>query len=160
MSGILGVDPGVNGAAALYEPHRTAASGLRWTVIDLPMVEGGLDVPAFRDWLRRYSPDHAFLEWVSPMKGWGTIPSFRLGTSYGQLRATLACVDIPTSQVTPTSWKRALGLLKAGKDAGRVLALDLFPDQAAMLQRKKDHNRADSLLIAHYGACKLGMFRR
>jgi len=39
----------------------------------------------------------------------------------------------------------------ADKEASRQRALQLFPDQAVNLARKKDHARADAMLLAYFG---------
>lgn len=148
---ILGIDPGKTGALALFDPTRTAKSGLRWIVHDIAPTTGEL-----RDWLRRFAPDHAFLEYVTPMMGWGTVPSFRLGESSGKIQATLECCDVPTIRVVPSAWKRHHGLIKQDKDSGRRLAINTFPELAELLRRKMDHGRADAVLIAAYGASRLG----
>ncbi len=44
-------------------------------------------------------------------------------------------------------WKRLQGLVKKDKEAARLKAQRLFP--WASLKRKKDHNRAEALLIAY-----------
>ena len=54
--------------------------------------------------------------------------------------------------VTPTKWKPAVGIhTGADKEASRQRALQLFPDQAVNLARKKDHARADAMLLAYFG---------
>lgn len=64
--------------------------------------------------------------------------------------------------VQPQTWKRSYGLLAAKlaagerkpdqKELGRQMALRLFPAMEASLARKKDHNRADALLIARWAS--------
>jgi hypothetical protein len=39
----------------------------------------------------------------------------------------------------------------ADKETSRQRALQLFPDQAVTLARKKDHARADAMLLAYFG---------
>jgi hypothetical protein len=55
--------------------------------------------------------------------------------------------------VKPQAWKLALGLSgkKTSKDDSIEMAKMVFPESEDMLQRKKDHGRAESLLIAAYG---------
>jgi crossover junction endodeoxyribonuclease RuvC len=77
---------------------------------------------------------------------------FRFGCCYGALKMALTAFGVPYTAVTPTKWKPAVGIVKgADKEASRLRALQLFPDQAANLARKKDHARADSMLLAYYG---------
>jgi hypothetical protein len=57
--------------------------------------------------------------------------------------------------VRPAQWKKEMGVAKqrgedadAGKEKALELARELFP--AAPLSRRKDHNRAEALLLAHW----------
>lgn len=54
-------------------------------------------------------------------------------------------------------WKRRLGLIGQDKDVGRLLAIQRFPSAAHLLRRKKDHGRADALLIALWAKHQLAM---
>jgi crossover junction endodeoxyribonuclease RuvC len=59
---------------------------------------------------------------------------------------------IPYAEVHPATWKgRMLRDQGKGKDGSRVKALATWPHTAKELSRKKDHNRADALLMAAYG---------
>ena len=51
---------------------------------------------------------------------------------------------------TPQEWQR-FQHIGAAPDAARQRAVQLYPQLAPMLARKKDHNRADALLLAVYG---------
>jgi len=167
---VVAIDPGVTGAAVLYWPDRSVESGLRWVVMDLPTVgdpKRELNPAALRDWLQRHSPDHAFLELVTAMpsipgadgvrRGMGAAGAFRFGGFFYALKAVIACCNIPYTMVTPQSWKKQFGLKGGDKEPSRKRALQLFPDQATMLARKKDQNRAEAMLLAKYGADKLGV---
>jgi hypothetical protein len=82
---------------------------------------------------------------------------FRYGCSYGALKMALAACAVPYTVIAPAKWKPAVGVLKgANKESSRQRALQLFPNQAVNTARRKDHARADALLIAYYGI-KLGM---
>ena len=66
----------------------------------------------------------------------------------------------PCALVEPRAWQRFVGLAGKGKEsrergalpAAVLTARELYPAAAHDLQRVKDHNRAEALLIAHYGA--------
>lgn len=49
----------------------------------------------------------------------------------------------------PNEWKQAMGLAGKDKEAARQKALKLFPSCEG-IKRKKDHNRAEALLLALY----------
>jgi hypothetical protein len=53
----------------------------------------------------------------------------------------------PLEMPTPAQWKAAMGLGK-DKEANRAKAIGMFPK--APLARKKDHNRAEAVLLAEY----------
>lgn len=58
----------------------------------------------------------------------------------------------------PTSWKRHFRL-GSDEDASRALARRLWP-ACGVLERKKDHGRAEALLMARYGLERLDLDRR
>jgi crossover junction endodeoxyribonuclease RuvC len=149
MTAILGVDPGMSGALALC---RDGA----WDVLDVPIVGHEINIPVLCGWLREQKPDHAIVEFASARPGQGVTSMFRFGCAYGEVKALIAAFEIPLTIVAPTRWKPMVGLPKgADKEASRLRALQLFPDQAAHLARKKDHGRADAMLLAHFGAMNL-----
>jgi len=64
----------------------------------------------------------------------------------------LTVLGIPFTFVSPSVWKRAMGLNGTDKEFARTRAKHFFP--TAELHRVKDHNRAEALLIAAYGRGK------
>ena len=93
----------------------------------------------------------AFVERVNAMPGQGVTSVFSFGRSTGIVEGILAAYDIPTTLVTPQAWQKAVGQ-RAGKDGSRERAMQLFPAQVGLFQRKKDDGRSDAALIAYYGA--------
>jgi len=53
--------------------------------------------------------------------------------------------------VTAKMWKKYMGLISRDKNAARRAAIAMFKDNAVDFERVKDHNRAESALIAVYG---------
>ncbi len=77
------------------------------------------------------------------------------GFSSGMLHGIFEALDIQSERVPVSSWKKDLGLVKLGKPGSLELARVLFEDYKDMyLTRKKDHGRAESMLI---GAWALGV---
>jgi crossover junction endodeoxyribonuclease RuvC len=151
---ILGVDPGLSGALAL------CCEG-QWLLLDMPIAGDAkhheINGPELCRWLREHRPDHAFVEYASARPGQGVVSMFRFGVTYGAIKMALAACGVPYTIVTPVKWKSAVGVLKGSdKEASRVRALELFPNQAANLVRKKDHARGDAMLLAVYGTRILG----
>jgi len=56
-------------------------------------------------------------------------------------------LGLPLELHSPSSWKKKMELT-SDKEACRALAVNLFP--TAELSYKKDHNRAEALLLAYY----------
>ena len=73
--------------------------------------------------------------------------------SRGVVDATCRIAGIRVQWVHPQTWKRFYGMIGADKDDARARAKTHFPALAMSLQRVKDHNRAEALLIARYGLC-------
>jgi crossover junction endodeoxyribonuclease RuvC len=147
--GILGVDPGLTGALALYRAGT-------WMFMDMPIVGDAkhheINGPELCKWLREQQPEHAYVEFAAARPGQGVSSMFRFGVTYGATKMALAASGVPYTIITPVRWKAGVGIpAGSDKEASRLRALQLFPDQAANLGRKKDHARADALLLAHYG---------
>jgi hypothetical protein len=148
---ILGIDPGKEGALTLYWPSDGVI-----LIEDMPTMGSGaqccVNGAAIVDWLEPRRPTHAFLEKVTAMRGWGTGSTFRFGRSVGEIRGVLAGMRIPFEPVGPVVWQRHFGISKADKELSRQRAIELAPRHSSLFARKKDHGRAESYLIARYGA--------
>jgi crossover junction endodeoxyribonuclease RuvC len=70
------------------------------------------------------------------------------GYGYGIWIGLLAALQMPYTTIRPIIWKKALGLGK-DKEQARLRAMQLFP--GADLRRKKDHGKAEALLLARWG---------
>ena len=85
--------------------------------------------------------------------GFSAQTAFVQGYNFGLWKGVLeSCVNPETTRVEvvkPQAWKLALGLSgkKTSKDDSIEMAKMVFPESEDMLQRKKDHGRAESLLI-------------
>jgi crossover junction endodeoxyribonuclease RuvC len=148
--GILGIDPGLSGALALYRDGT-------WTLLDMPIVGDAkhheLNGPELCRWLREHCPAHAFVEYAAARPGQGVSSMFKFGVSYGAIKMALAACGIPFTIVTPAKWKHCVGVpTGADKEASRLRALQLFPGQTSNLALKKHHGRADAMLIAYFGS--------
>lgn len=73
----------------------------------------------------------------------------------GVVRAVADIMGATTVPIQPQSWKRWFGLIKKGKEDSRSLAKRLYPSAASDVKRARDHNRAEAVLLAHYGLKKL-----
>lgn len=158
---IIGIDPGLTGSFAWLD-----ASGAYLGVDDLPTMLAGKGTGVLK---RRLNPAGltqlvqdrledepcvAYLEQQTgfgPHLGAGTV--FSLGRTVGAIEGILAGLLIPVHAVPPAVWKRHFGLPGKDKERARALAIELFPQ--APLGRKKDHHKAEALLIALFGYVQL-----
>jgi Holliday junction resolvasome RuvABC endonuclease subunit len=138
---VLGVDPGVTGAYALL-----SSGGAVPVVDDLPVVGNQINAGEWRRVLTRLTPDAAVVELVHSMPKQGVASTFRFGMACGIIRGVLLGAGVPIIDVAPTVWKRYFRLGPDGEQS-RALACRRFPSLPG-LARKKDHNRAEALLIA------------
>jgi hypothetical protein len=157
MALILGIDTGVHGAVAVL------SGGEMTGVVDLPIHRSGsvvwadaLELQAiFRELCvgqRNHVPMRAYVETIHFVRKGGVLHS---PVILGSVLAALQVWGCPIAIVQAAVWKRHFGLLMPGasdtkrKAASLEQARLLFP--AADLERVKDHNRAEALLIAAYG---------
>lgn len=150
---VLGIDPGLHGAVALLDGDRVLL------LEDLPTVQfsegrikNRLDAAGLARMLAPFAGEvfMAIVEKVGARPGEAASGAFSFGYSSGCIAGVLAALNIPTTTVQPAVWKKAL-CLGSDKDLSRSRALELFPSQAGKLARKKDHDRAESLLLAEWG---------
>ena len=158
---IIGIDPGLEGAIAyLVEGHRLIESSIR--VVDTPTTKDGTHRVYLPQEMRRLLAEptqglrcHVFIEKVHSMPKQGVASSFNFGVGFGLWQGLIAGLGLPVTFVTPQRWmKDMMAGMQRGKDSSIVRAQELFPD--APLSRKKDHGRADALLIAEWGRRQLG----
>lgn len=159
---IIGVDPGIGGAACAF--YRADHEGPEFIadIIDMPTLDDGkrreIDDDKFRAWVWKMRPVHAFVENVQPMRGMGSdsqamngAVSFRFGLVVGQIRSSIRACGVKISFIHPQVWKRYYGLKGSDKEQSRQMALQLHPEASHWLKRKKDDGRAEAILLARYG---------
>jgi hypothetical protein len=150
---IIGVDAGLSGALALLEVANNDTTLV--DVIDVPIVGSGakqsVDPILLQQWLLNHGPRHAFLERAQVMPRQGSSSGFKYGRACGSLETTLAICAIPIVVVEPGKWKRHFHLPGGDKEAARLLAIRLYPGEHRFFARRRDHNRAESVLIGLYG---------
>lgn len=154
---LVGIDPGLSGAVAIVELGLAYGAGMMGVAVhDLPVTARqtgkGLEVNArmLAALLHSLGPSHAVIERQGPMPKQGVTSVYSLGRTAGLIEGVLAMHGAAVDWVRPLEWKRAYGLTGKPKDASRSKALELFPGLAAQLTRKRDHGRAEALLIANW----------
>lgn len=140
----VGIDPGQSGAVALVPDG------------ELPQVEEWPGDPSaatdlLRGWVLEYDIQLVALESVHAMPKQGVASTFKFGVNFGVWQGILSALGLPYLMPRPTEWQKGLVRKSDGPDPkARSLAVArrLFPD--VDLQRKKDHGRADALLLAWF----------
>lgn len=161
----LGIDIGVTGAIAAVDKE-----GRFIAVRDLPIIPFGVwkfaDGPglmrAMRDMCRVNDVHHnarVSIEYAGGMGGptFGKTAIASLNRVSGAVVASVMIAGYPLELVSPAKWKALFGLTKKREEKidmkakAAALARMKFPDAEEFLERAKDHNRAESILLAEYG---------
>ena len=157
---VIGIDPGVTGSIALLADGEFAG------FIDIPSVPrrtkgnevNGLQLSEMLDAEVAKHPGAykvGVIERIGIRPGQSASSTSNFGETFGLLKGVLCHARIKYMVVQSSMWKRDLGLLapkneEVDKSAARLAAIEKFPAAAPMLQRVKDHNRADALWIAYW----------
>ncbi|KAH7677286.1 hypothetical protein IHE45_07G073400 [Dioscorea alata] len=160
---VLGVDPDVSGAVALLKPDGSVSSA---QVFDAPNVKvlvgkrvrNRLDARSIVQLLQTFGAPHgtrAYIEQSNPFPQDGKQGWWSGGYTYGLWIGVLVASGFSVVPVTSHEWKNHYELSRSSssKDDSREVASALFPSLSHQLKRKKDHGRAEALLIAAYGRC-------
>jgi crossover junction endodeoxyribonuclease RuvC len=157
VSAFLGIDPGLSGAIASYDPatgdlvvhdiptHTLKRNGKTKREIDLHATARIMDD------LASSAGASITVEQVGAMPSQGVSSVFAFGKAYGALLALAASTFVPLHTVTPQVWKKALQVPSA-KDGARARASALLPRHAGLWPRAKDDGRAEAALIALYAS--------
>ena len=159
---VLGVDPGLTGALGVV----SSRDGLLHCM-DLPICGNGTSTGSMKHWIDVRALDvalrslaerlvfaaesvHVFIERPIPMP---TLPAQTIASQFDTFGAVRALLESKTwgrelRHVNPQEWK-AMFKLGKNKDASRETCRSLYP--TAPVPLVKHHNRAESILIAHYG---------
>ena len=157
---IFGIDPGVSGAiCALKEGNITEIYEMP-TMIDgkknKRQVNGAEVANIFlkeinnQDSNEKGDTAKVVVEHVTAMPGQGVTSMFNFGQSFGVVKGICAALKLPIYFVRPVKWKKHFNLIGTNKDASRTKVIEIFPHISSKIPRKKDSNKADSILIAKY----------
>jgi crossover junction endodeoxyribonuclease RuvC len=160
----VGIDPGLDGAIALIDIIRNETQA--WDTPTLTVTKSSGSKREYNEGMMRTivqgllsrvpSAMHVecALEQIHSMPGQGVRSMFSMGQGYGLWRGLLSMAGVPYKLVAPQTWKKYHGLLGADKEASRLLALQSYPQLAPVLGRKKDHGRAEALLLADFARAR------
>lgn len=161
---VLGIDPGLAGALAVLDFADDILAPSLVSVIDVPTISEGAKrrvwIAPLTEWLMELNPAPVwgFIERAQAMPEQGASSGFIYGRAVGYIEATVLCAGIRLRTAEPQTWKRRLGLIGQDKEGSLRLAKELVRNigDKRLLDRQKDHNRAEAMLIAIYGAGELG----
>lgn len=151
---IAGIDPGLDGAIALFGPGTLQ-------VHDMPTLDiktngknrRQLDIYKLAGFFELYGPSIslACIEDPSSMPSDGVIQAFKFGFNCACAQMAAACSFIPMRLVRPATWKAKMGLT-GDKDRSRQLASQVMPRFSHLWPLKKHDGRAEAALLAVYGS--------
>ncbi|KAK4278852.1 hypothetical protein QN277_016639 [Acacia crassicarpa] len=158
---IIGVDPDVSGAVALLKYEDSGCSA---QVFDSPHVQilvgkrtrKRLDAKSIVQLVRSFDAPigtTAYVEQSIPFPNDGKQGWWGGGFGYGLWIGILVASGFSVVPVPSNTWKTKFELngSRAAKDDSRRVASTFFPSLSSLFGRKKDHGRAEALLIAAYG---------
>lgn len=141
---IIAIDPGKNGGIAIFSVDQNKVIEL------IKMPETPQDILFFLTFYQNNSV--CYLEKVGGLPGMGGSSMFNFGKGFGHLEMALLCRKIPTVEVTPQKWQKALQLGNKGvksntewKNKLKSKAQQLFP-----YINKITLATSDALLILYY----------
>jgi crossover junction endodeoxyribonuclease RuvC len=139
------VDPGaVHAAIAVFH------DAVPVFVDDIRTVNGMLDAAAFAHALQDMKVSRMVVENVHAMPLQGVSSTFRFGMGVGIIHGVAGALRLPLTLVTPGQWKSFHSLATAHKEVARQLAIRKWPEHNRHLDRKKDADRAEALLIGDW----------
>ncbi len=151
---IFGIDPGVSGAICVLKKGEIIEVYEMPTMIDgkknKRQVNGAEVTNILLNELKNETSAKVVVEHVTAMPGQGVTSMFNFGQSFGVLKGICAALKLPIYFVRPVKWKKHFNLIKTNKDASRTKVIEIFPYISSKIPRKKDSNKADSILIAKY----------
>jgi hypothetical protein len=163
----IGIDPGSSGAIAVIDGKRIEFYDTPTLAIKVgKTIKNKQDAAQCALMLRQITAVHqgdvkVTIERVAPMPSFkgpdgedkpqamGVTSAFTFGEGFGIWQGVCAGLLLPYQFVHPATWKKAMmpGMTK-DKDSSRARVMQLYPQCTPDIARKKDHARADALLIA------------
>lgn len=158
---IVGIDPGLKGAIALYDPGIDFLAfyhiPVRWKLVS-KKKRYEIDTSALMVMAREWPGvlETIVIEEPHAMPGAGATSQFAFGLSCGRLFAFAEILSTVRGvgrilYVDPSAWKTAMQC-PADKNRARARAQEVFPDSAAQFAHAADDGKAEAALLAFYAA--------
>jgi len=147
---VIGIDVGASGAIVLLEDGQP----IEWTA--MPTYKVGtatrVNAAALYDFIASCCATHVYIEQVHAMPGQGVVSMFNFGHSCGTVMGVIGAMGLPSTLVTPNSWKREMNLIGTDKDSARSRAIQIWPKWRDLDKKGKGQALADAALIALAGS--------
>lgn len=154
MKYILGIDPGLSGALALY-------NGNELKTFEMPIIKPkkgikgkkSIDGYGLARMIDSWAKDieFAIIEQVHSMPNQSMSSMFNFGEGYGRVKGIIEANFIPLKFVSPQTWKGNLQVSK-DKNKSRERASEIFPKFSNQWCKVKWDGRAEAAMIAYYGS--------
>ena len=151
----IGIDPGISGGIGAVDEDGNLISAHLLPVVSAKKGGKELHLREVCRLIEGYmalGQCFAAIEKVHAMPKQGVRSVWRFAQATGQVEGVIAALRIPYFRVPPQRWqKEYLRFTNGGADKKQrsvMAASELFPDLE--LPRKKDHNKAESVLIADF----------
>ena len=151
---IIGIDPGLSGGIAVLDNNKVLE------LFDMPVMADGkknkkqlnsaLLAKLIKEKTSNSSESAVIVEQVNAMPGQGVTSMFNFGQTFGAIKGICATLELPIFFVRPSKWKKHFELINSSKDASRTKAIEMYPNLAEKLSKKKDVNKSDAILIARF----------
>lgn len=161
MNIVMAIDPGLTGACALLGDGFADVFDL--PAKDDPATGRRIDAVALAALLPQKLPEGATVRvCIESLAngGFGRTSAATVGSQFwtqGTLVSTLELLGLQVDAFIPVpTWKRFFDLAGKRDDPAttmrraRELASQFYPDLADFVQRQRDHNRAEAILIGHF----------
>ena len=164
----IGIDPGTSGAVSFLDTETKEIKFFDTPTVEVrsgKKIKNQMDPVACSLLLSELARTNSLItiEKVAPMPSFkgkkegeepatmGVTSAFNFGMGFGMWIGICAALAIPYQLVHPVTWKKLMMAdMGKEKDASRIKVMQLYPQTAKDLQRKKDHGRADALLMAEW----------
>ena len=168
MTFIVGIDPGTNGAAAIYETEAHELVAVRdlpyWFQTVNKKQRKRLDPVGIYDMFEEfklYGVGLVVLEAVGGRPKQGASAGFVFGYTVGLIYMACICAQIPIETVPPQKWKKLMSVTggkKAEDDDIINRAHEMFPTKRALFRDtsktetgRKRVDRAEAAMLAKFG---------
>lgn len=155
---IFGIDPGLMGGIGWIDGDDVGAA-------TMPILNGKIDLQGLHALYVALNPSRVIIELAGVRPGQGGSGGLTIGINWGLIVGQIMERGIPLDIVSPSVWKKSLGLIKRDKnetpkqtkERSVQLAVQLFPS-VDMRRTPKCKTRSDgmaeALLLAEFGRRK------